>query len=220
MLLHNKMLQEDAAPFSFDTCFSMDMKPYLKPVEFAPNEIILHTNEMPEHLLLLRRGLAKIYISQPNGRLSLTRFVHAPDFIGALELVGAQQTAEETRAVSTCRCLALPLTECRSRLLGDTIFLRCLWAARTLRTARPTHAIKPIRWKTALQHSYCLQSTTTSIHSAIWRLQNILALPIAICSTSLPTLQPRVSSLRPRMAMPLRMKQLCSSWLRYKNTSL
>ena len=126
MLLHNKILQEDAAAFSFDTCFSMDMKPYLKPVEFAPNEIILHTNEMPEHLLLLRRGLAKIYISQPNGRLSLTRFVHAPDLIGALELVGAQQTAEETRAVSTCRCLALPLTECRSLLLGDTIFLRCL----------------------------------------------------------------------------------------------
>ena len=126
MLLDYKTLHKDAAAFSFDTCFSIDIKPYLKPVEFTPNEIILHTNETPDHLLLMRRGLAKIYISQPNGRLSLTRFMHAPAFIGALELVGSQQTAEETRAVSTCRCLSLPLSECRSLLLGDTVFLRAL----------------------------------------------------------------------------------------------
>ena len=127
-----------AIPLDLNDYFSPELLPYLKQLEFSPNEIIFHINEKPASLLLLCKGTAKKYISQANAKMPLVQLLQAPDYIGALEFVGAQQTSEEIRAVTTCHCLEIPLEKCRRQLLADTAFLRQLCCMLGKRNAETT----------------------------------------------------------------------------------
>ena len=116
----------ETLPISLKNYFSSDLTPYMSHLEFSPNDIIFHMNELPSSLLLLYKGTAKIYISQANAKMPLVHLIHAPNYIGALEFMEVQQTSEEVRAITTCHCLVLSVDKCRSILLKDAVFLHQL----------------------------------------------------------------------------------------------
>lgn len=77
-------------------------------------------------LYYLAKGRAKLRASLPNGKASLLDFPKAPCFIGEMELLGIRGETLEVRALEQCWLLALPVRECRERLLSDCIFLRSM----------------------------------------------------------------------------------------------
>lgn len=106
--------------------FSFDIGPYLTMAEFDSDDSIMQEGERPSRLYYLIKGRAKLFLSHENGRISLINFLDAPCFIGEMELLGAQETANGVIAITPCVCYAVRVEECRERLLSDTKFLRHL----------------------------------------------------------------------------------------------
>ena len=52
--------------------------------------------------------------------------LNAPCFIGEMELLGAQETANGVTAITPCTCYAIPIEICKDKLLNDTKFLQHL----------------------------------------------------------------------------------------------
>lgn len=91
---------------------------------FKADEFILHEGQTPEYLYFVVEGKAKVYITHSNGKISLVNFLHAPCFIGEMELLNAQRDAIGVQAVITVACIALPMQQIRNTLLSDSVFLR------------------------------------------------------------------------------------------------
>lgn len=109
--------------------FSFDICPYVTIVRFESGEKIMTEGAIPADLYYLIDGRAKLFLSHENGRKSLINFIHAPCFIGEMELLGAQKTSNEIISITPCTCYAINMSSCREQLLNDTKFLRhiCLY---------------------------------------------------------------------------------------------
>ncbi|MCD8045565.1 MAG: transcriptional regulator YeiL [Clostridiales bacterium] len=118
--------------FPLSDYFDFDIRPYTSLIKFDNEEAILKEGEEPEFLYYLIDGRAKLFLSHENGRISLINFLNAPCFIGEMELLGAQQTANGVTAVTSCICYAVRINECRDSILNDVKFLRhlCLFLSR------------------------------------------------------------------------------------------
>lgn len=92
-------------------------------------DFIVREGSQPLYLFYLVRGRAKLYATQPNGRVSLIDFFSAPCFVGEIELVNQEHEPRDVQAIEECWCLALPMKSYRPLLLGDTLFLRNLCVA-------------------------------------------------------------------------------------------
>ncbi len=112
--------------FPLSDYFSFDIRPYTSIVQFDSEENILREGEIPYFLYFLIDGRAKLFLSQENGRVTLINFLNAPCFIGEMELLGAQKTANGVTAVTTCTCYAIQISKCTSKILNDIKFLRYL----------------------------------------------------------------------------------------------
>ncbi|MDD3794777.1 MAG: transcriptional regulator YeiL [Lachnospiraceae bacterium] len=112
--------------FPLTDYFDFDIQPYISILKFESDETILHEGNNPPFLLYLISGRAKLFISHKNGRISLINFLNAPCFIGEMELVGAQNTANGITAITPCTCYAIPIEVCKEKLLHDVKFLRYL----------------------------------------------------------------------------------------------
>lgn len=103
--------------------FSFDILPYIKIAEFDINELILADNQTPNYFYYLLEGSAKLYLTHPNGRVSLINFMNAPCFIGEMELIGAQSTSNSVKAISRCLCYEIDIKPIKHQLLQDSVFL-------------------------------------------------------------------------------------------------
>lgn len=117
---------------SFTDYFSFDIMPYVSIVQFDSDEAIMQEGTAPAYLYYLISGRAKLFLSHENGRVSLINFLHAPCFMGEMELIGAQNASNGITAVTVCICYAVNIHDCRHKLLEDTTFLRhlCLFLSR------------------------------------------------------------------------------------------
>lgn len=113
----------------FMNFFSFPADSFVKLLTFLPHEYIIEESLLPSHLFFLTSGRAKLYTTLANGKIALIDFFRAPCFIGEMELVGHIQDICSVQAIEPCRCLALPITQCREMLLADPVFLReiCLY---------------------------------------------------------------------------------------------
>ncbi len=112
--------------FPLSDYFGFDLSPYTSIVKFESRENILSEGEKPDSLYYLSEGRAKLFLSHENGRISLINFLDAPCFIGEMELLGAQETANGVTAVTPCTCYQIHISKCRDQILNDTGFLRYL----------------------------------------------------------------------------------------------
>jgi len=83
----------------------------------------LREGELPFFLYYLLDGRAKLFLTHENGRVSLVDFLNAPCFIGEMELLEAKKAARGVTALTPCICYAVPIDQCRERLLKDAGFL-------------------------------------------------------------------------------------------------
>lgn len=111
---------------AFSDFFGFDVRPYTTAVRFECDEMIMEEEKTAEYLYYMFEGRAKLYLPQENGRVSLVNFLSAPCFIGEMELIGAQKTANAVRALTLCRCYAIRIRDCREKLLNDPTFLRSI----------------------------------------------------------------------------------------------
>lgn len=110
----------------FRNIFGIDISPYITIREFEPEEFIIREGERPAYLYYLTEGRAKLFLSQENGRVSLINFIEAPCFIGEMELLDEKRLPQGVKAISSCKCYRIQISECRDLLLQDTKFLRYL----------------------------------------------------------------------------------------------
>lgn len=133
------LLEEYYNHFPLSDYFSFDIRPYTSIVKFGSTESILHEGECPGFLYYLIDGRAKLFLSQGNGRVSLINFLNAPCFIGEMELLGAQETANGTTAITPCTCYAIHTIKCKTQILNDTKFLRYLCLFLSQKAIRNTY---------------------------------------------------------------------------------
>ena len=122
----NELLAEYYHHFPLSDYFSFNIRPYTSIVKFDSAENILFEGEKPDSLYYLIDGRAKLFLSHENGRISLINFLNAPCFVGEMELIGAQKTANGVTAITPCTCYEIPINKCRDKILNDTKFLRYL----------------------------------------------------------------------------------------------
>lgn len=118
--------------FPLSDYFSFDISPYISVVKFESEEPILKEDESPGVLYYLLDGRAKLFLSHENGRVSLINFLNAQCFIGEMELLGAQESANGITAITPCICYAIDIRKCKDKLLNDPRFLRhlCLFLSK------------------------------------------------------------------------------------------
>ena len=134
-----EVLEEYYNHFPLSDYFSFDIRPYTSIVKFDSMESILREGESPGFLYYLIDGRAKLFISQANGRISLINFLNAQCFIGEMELLGAQETANGVTAITPCTCYAIHITKCKEQILNDTKFLRYLCLFLSQKAIRNTY---------------------------------------------------------------------------------
>ena len=110
----------------FLDCFSFPAQQYARLYHLEAGEYIVEEGVQPAFLYYLVAGRAKLYMTLPNGKVSLIDFFRAPCFVGEMELIGVQRRSRAVQALCGCYCLALSVEECRERLLGDPRFLQRL----------------------------------------------------------------------------------------------
>lgn len=126
-----KILEDYYRRFPLSDYFSFNIVPYISVIRFDSGENILEEGEYPRFLYYLIDGRAKLFLSHENGRVSLINFLNAPCFIGEMELLGAQETANGVTAITPCTCYAIPIEPCKDKLLNDAKFLKhlCLFVS-------------------------------------------------------------------------------------------
>lgn len=108
--------------------FDFDVRHYLKLFEFEAEEHIFKEGTKPNYLYYLIEGKAKLYLTHANGKVSLINFITSPSFLGEMELLEAQKTANAIKATSKCICYGIDINACKTQLLSDVKFLNYLCA--------------------------------------------------------------------------------------------
>ncbi|NMM61684.1 transcriptional regulator YeiL [Clostridium sp. P21] len=138
-----KQIKYAAEHSNFFHYFSTDVD-FLSSVQlhrFESNEFILCEGQIPDYLYFVIEGRVKVYITHNNGKISLVNFLHAPCFIGEMELLNAQRDAIGVQAMVTVTCIAIPMHQFRETLLNDPIFLRelCIYLSKKATTNSRTY---------------------------------------------------------------------------------
>ncbi|MEL7647658.1 MAG: transcriptional regulator YeiL [Sedimentibacter sp.] len=112
--------------YSIADIFGFDITPCLQLIHFKAGEFILNEGGASEYLYYLTEGRAKLYLTHKNGKVSIINFIEPPCFLGEIELMGAQSESNGVQALTDCCCLAVPLNECKDKMLNDIKFLKHL----------------------------------------------------------------------------------------------
>lgn len=108
----------------FLSCFSFPVEEIVELFYFESDDYITQEGEEPGYLYYLISGKVKLFLTLPNGKITLIDFFDAPCFIGEMELLGVYHQSRAVQALIPCTCLALPLNKCKHQLLKDVHFLR------------------------------------------------------------------------------------------------
>ncbi len=110
----------------YQSFFSFDLTPYIYLIRFSAGEQIFREGGVTRNLYYLIEGQVKICRTHSNGSATLIELPKAPSFIGEMELLGVLSETLSVTALTPCRCLVLPVEQCRELLLGDVVFLNRL----------------------------------------------------------------------------------------------
>jgi CRP-like cAMP-binding protein len=121
-----KQLNDYYNHFLLEDYFSFDIRPYTSVIRFEPNEAILQEGSKPTYLYYMLNGRAKLFLSHKNGSISLINFLSAPCFIGEMELLDKEKKSDGVTAISACICFAVKISNCKKKMLNDTVFLQYL----------------------------------------------------------------------------------------------
>jgi CRP/FNR family transcriptional regulator, putaive post-exponential-phase nitrogen-starvation regulator len=112
--------------YPIESLFSFPITPYLQVVQFERGEFIFKEGSYPDYMYYLVEGKAKLYVTQKNGKVSLLNFLHAPAFMGEIELLNEERYTRGIQTATQVICLAIPIQACKDKLLQDATFLKYL----------------------------------------------------------------------------------------------
>ncbi|MDQ0245171.1 CRP-like cAMP-binding protein [Bacillus fengqiuensis] len=112
--------------YPIQSLFSFPIAPYIQVCQFEQGEFIFKEGSYPEYMYYLVEGKAKLYATQKNGKVSLISFLHAPTFMGEIELLNAERYSKGIQTATRVICLAIPIHACKDKLLTDATFLKYL----------------------------------------------------------------------------------------------
>lgn len=110
-------------------CLSMISSPYHIHYEihtYDKDEIIMSHGHENDMLYIILNGKVKISRILENGNRSIIHFAKSGDFIGELELLGAEDDPREVIAKTSTTCFGISVFEYRTYLLNDVLFLNHL----------------------------------------------------------------------------------------------
>lgn len=109
--------------------FSFDINPYLKLVRFKTDEFIIREGIPLTHLYYMVEGIAKLYKTHKNGKVSLINYLKGPCFLGEMEILDILDLPKGIQAQTTCTCFQLSSDECKEKVINDIKFVRhiCLF---------------------------------------------------------------------------------------------
>ncbi len=110
------------------TLFSFPIEPFLSVQTFQRGDMIIHEGDTPDYLYYVLEGRAKIFTTQPNGKVALLNFITTGAFIGELELLQDATYSKGVQALTDLQCFAISIQQVKSLLLQDAHFLRLLCA--------------------------------------------------------------------------------------------
>ena len=106
--------------FTFDPVYDTEL------FFVSEDEYIISEGRRPEYLFFLCSGRAKIFMTLPNGRITLIDFASSPSFIGEMELLYENREVRAVQATENCYLLGLPLKRYRNKLLNDINFMQSI----------------------------------------------------------------------------------------------
>jgi CRP/FNR family transcriptional regulator, putaive post-exponential-phase nitrogen-starvation regulator len=112
--------------YPIESLFSFPITPYIQVVQFERGEFIFKEGSYPDYMFYLVEGKAKLYVTQKNGKVSLLNFLHAPTFMGEIELLNEERYSRGIQTATKVICLAIPINVCKDKLLKDATFLKFL----------------------------------------------------------------------------------------------
>jgi CRP/FNR family transcriptional regulator, putaive post-exponential-phase nitrogen-starvation regulator len=112
--------------YPIESLFSFPITPYIQVCQFERGEFIFKEGSQPDYMFYLVEGKAKLYVTQKNGKVSLLNFLHAPTFMGEIELLNAERYTRGIQTATQVICLAIPIHACKDKLLKDATFLKYL----------------------------------------------------------------------------------------------
>ena len=112
--------------YPIQSLFSFPITPHIQVCQFERGEFIFKEGSYPDYIFYLVEGKAKLYVTQKNGKVSLLNFLHAPTFMGEIELLNEERYSSGIQTATQVICLAIPIHECKDKLLKDATFLKYL----------------------------------------------------------------------------------------------
>ncbi|WP_078408820.1 transcriptional regulator YeiL [Priestia abyssalis] len=112
--------------YPIQSLFSFPIIPYIQVCQFEQGEFIFKEGSYPEYMYYLVEGKAKLYTTQKNGKVALINFLHAPTFMGEIELLNSERYSKGIQTATRAVCLAIPIHACKDKLLTDATFLKYL----------------------------------------------------------------------------------------------
>lgn len=101
-------------------------RPYVHLVSFEKNEVLYQKDFQRQYLIFFLSGKIRICSSLSNGKTLLVCFYTSFQLLGDLEFFDMDTLATAPQAVEHCTCITLQITEIRSLLLKDDLFLQFL----------------------------------------------------------------------------------------------
>jgi CRP-like cAMP-binding protein len=112
--------------YPIQSLFSFPITPHIQVCQFERGEFIFKEGSYPDYMFYLVEGKAKLYVTQKNGKVSLLNFLHAPTFMGEIELLNEERYSRGIQTATQAICLAIPIHACKDKLLKDATFLKYL----------------------------------------------------------------------------------------------
>ena len=112
--------------YEIRSLFSFPITEFIQIHQFKSGEFIIKEGSYPEYLYYMIEGKAKIYLTHPNGKVSLINFIQPGTFIGEMELLQEAYYSKGIQTATEVTCYAIPVRACREQLLNDATFLKYL----------------------------------------------------------------------------------------------
>lgn len=124
IITENYVIEKYCKKHPFQQFFSFDISKDFSLVQYQTDEFIIREGFPLSHLLYMAEGVAKLYKTHKNGKISLINYLEGPCFIGEMEALDILNIPKGVQAQTTCTCFRLPFSIYKDKIRNDICFLR------------------------------------------------------------------------------------------------
>ena len=123
IITDKRIIEKYSAQFPFQQYFSFDISKDITLAHYETDEFIIQEGLALTHIFYMVEGVAKLYKTHKNGKVSLINYLEGPCLLGEMEALGILETPKGIQAQTTCLCFRLPFMPYRDQIRTDIRFL-------------------------------------------------------------------------------------------------